>query len=137
VPDKSTWSLPVPRLLALLAALACGGPTVAPPEQPLVLCVVPLNVVVSGSTAPEYRWSPGCGATYLEVTTLDRQGVMWIVQGDPARVGPGVRYGVAAEGFASTYGPSPLTRGERYVVRVGIMIDENSFAIFGEREFTY
>jgi hypothetical protein len=99
--------------------------------------VVPLAVAVVGraGVGPEYRWSPGCAATYLEVATPDRRQVMWMLRGDPARVGPGVRYGVVPSGMVSDYGPDPLIGGARYLVRVGIMIDENSFAIFGEREF--
>jgi hypothetical protein len=99
--------------------------------------VVPLKVAVVAGSVPEYRWSPACVAEYLEVATPDRQRVLWILRGDPARVGPGVRYGEAAPGFVSDFGPLSLVRGERYVVRVGIMIDESSFAIFGEREFAY
>jgi hypothetical protein len=102
-----------------------------------VLCVVPLAVTVSDASAPAYRWAPACGATYLEVTSADRAAVLWIVRGDSGKIGPGIRYGEPPPGYTSRFGPLPLVRGTTYLVRVGIMIEEDSFAIFGEREFVY
>lgn len=121
----------------LLVLQSCGGATAPDPPGPLVLCVVPLTVTVSGANAPTYRWAPACGATYLEVTSPDRSQVLWIVRGDSGKIGPGVQYGQAPAGYTSRFGPLPLVRGTTYLVRVGIMIEEDSFAVFGEREFVY
>ncbi|MGQ0765651.1 MAG: hypothetical protein ACT4OZ_08295 [Gemmatimonadota bacterium] len=125
------------RFAALLLLPGCSDNRPSEPPAPLVLCVVPLTVSVTGSAAPVYRWAPPCGATYLEVTNPDRSQVLWIVQGDSGKIAPGVTYGVAPPAYTSRFGPLPLERGRSYMVRVGIMIEEDSFAIFGEREFTY
>lgn len=88
------------------------------------------------SRGPRFSWTPACGATYLEVTTPDRAQVFWAVQGDTGKVAPGVTYGVDPPAYRSTFGPFPLVPGSAYVVRVGIMVEEASFAIFGEQAFT-
>lgn len=129
------------RLSALAAGLlllqSCGGATAPDSPARLVLCVVPLAVTVNGANAPTYRWEPACGATYLEVTSPDRSQVLWIVRGDSGKIAPGIQYGLPPAGYTSRFGPLPLVRGTTYLVRVGIMIEEDSFAIFGERAFVY
>lgn len=94
-----------------------------------------MAVAADVTGGPRFTWTPRCGATYLEVTTANRQQVMWSVQGDTGRVAPGVVYGVVPPTYRSTFGPLALVRGMTYQVRVGIMVDENSFAIFGEHTF--
>ena len=121
--------------VSLLASSSCGRPS--EPPSGLTLCAVPLTVTVLGGETPTYRWAPRCGATYLEVTTENRQQVFWVVQGDTGKFGPGVRHGVAPPAFTSRLGPLPLARGGTYLVRVGIMVDENSFFTFGEGAFVY
>jgi hypothetical protein len=121
---------------ALLLLTAACRDSVTPPSG-LTLCAVPLTVTVTPDATPVFRWSPPCGATYLEVTTPNRQQVFWIVQGDTGKVAPGVRYGVAPPAYSSRLGPLPLTRGTSYLVRVGIMIEEDSFATLGEGAFVY
>jgi hypothetical protein len=101
----------------------------------LVICHQAMAVQVDLSRGPRFTWTPSCGATYLEVTTADRQQVMWIVQGDTGKVAPGVTYGVAPPAYESRFGPVPLVAGATYAIRVGIMVDENSFVIFGEQSF--
>lgn len=125
------------RRAALLALVAGCSEGTTPPPAGLTLCAVPLTVTVAAGDTPTFRWSPPCGATYLEVTTPNRQQVVWIVQGDTGKVAPGVRYGVAPPAYTSRLGPLPLVRGSAYLVRVGIMIDEDSFATFGEGAFVY
>lgn len=92
-------------------------------------------VQVDASRGPRFTWTPSCGATYLEVVSVTGQQVMWIVQGDTGKVGPGVTYGIAPPAYEARFGPVPLIAGSSYAVRVGIMVDENSFAIFGEQAF--
>lgn len=123
-------------LLAVAVALACSGDATDPPVAPgLVICHQPMTVQVDPSRGPRFSWTPGCGATYLEVTTADRTQVMWIVRGDTGKVAPGVTYGVAPPAYESRFGPVPLVPGRSYAARVGIMVDENSFVIFGEQDF--
>jgi hypothetical protein len=129
------WSAILLASVALLFA-ACSESTTS--AAPLVLCVVPLAVTVTElESTPRYRWAPACGATYLEVTSGDGGAVLWIVRGDSGKIAPGVRYGQVPQGYSSRLGPDPLVRGRSYRVRVGIMVEENSFAIFGEQEFVY
>jgi len=116
-------------------ATGCRDGTASPVG--LTLCAVPLTVTVTPGSVPVYRWTPACGATYLEVTTPNRQQVFWVVQGDTGKFGPGVRYGVVPPAYSSRLGPLPLTRGATYLVRVGIMIEEDSFATLGEGSFVY
>jgi hypothetical protein len=131
----------LPRLPALLMAWglaqACRQPADAgPPVVPgLVLCHQAIQVDVNVSQGPRFSWSPGCGATYLEVTSPDRSRVYWAVQGDTGKIAPGVTYGVNPPAFESRFGPFPLEVGTPYMVRVGIMVEEASFAIFGEQSF--
>lgn len=58
------------------------------------------------------------------------------MQGDTGRVAPGVTYGVAPGGYESRLGPFPLEPGRSYAVRVGVMVEEDSFFIMGEGVFT-
>jgi hypothetical protein len=120
-----------------LVMLACRDSSAPAPAPGLTLCAVPLTVSVTSGTTPVYRWTPPCGATYLEVTSPDRQHVFWIVRGDTGKFGPGVQYGVAPSAFTTRFGPLPLTVGASYLVRIGIMVDEDSFFTFGEGSFTY
>ncbi|MCC6317976.1 MAG: hypothetical protein IT361_09820 [Gemmatimonadaceae bacterium] len=101
-----------------------------------MICHQPLAVAVDVGRGPRFTWSPTCGATYLEVTTNDRRQVHWIVQGDTGKIAPDVTYGVAPPAYRSAFGPIALDAGAAYLVRVGVMVDENSFVIFGERAFT-
>ena len=130
--------------LALHMALGLGG-CVGPTEtkvllkSPLVICYQPL-VVTTELTAPGGRrisWSPSCGATYLEVTSADHRQVFWSVQGDTGRMAPGVTYGSAPGTYSSRFGPYPLEVGKSYAARVGVMVDEDSFYIFGEGVFVH
>lgn len=123
-------------LCAALGAAACRDAS-APRPTGLTLCAVPLDVQVTPGAVPTYRWTPPCGATYLEVTSPNRQQVFWIVRGDTGKFGPGVRHGIAPPAFATRFGPIPLTPGAQYLVRIGIMVDEDSFFTFGEGSFTY
>lgn len=120
---------------ALLAAAACRDPAAAP--NGLTLCAVPLTITVTSGATPVFRWNPRCGATYLEVTTPNRQQVFWVVQGDTGKFAPGVRLGEVPPAFTSRLGPLPLTRGVIYLVRVGIIIEGDSFATLGEGSFVY
>jgi len=97
-------------LSALAAdAAACAGPTSGPTPRPgLILCHEPLTVAVDVSRGPRFTWSPGCGATYMEVTSPDRQQVYWVVQGDTGKIAPGVVYGAAPPAYESRLGPFPL-----------------------------
>lgn len=126
-----------PFLLALvLTSVACGSPS-EPARPGLVLCEPPV-VVTTTATAqgPRFSWSPACGATYLEVTSLDHQQVYWIVQGDTGKIGPGVTYGVEPPAYGSRLGPNALEVGGRYAIRLGLMVEEESFFIVGEGAFT-
>ncbi len=123
-------------LCAVLGAAACKESS-APPPTGLTLCAVPLDVQVTTGSVPTYRWTPPCGATYLEVTSPNRQQVFWIVRGDTGKFGPGVRHGIAPPAFSTRFGPLPLTPGSQYLVRIGIMVDEDSFFTWGEGSFTY
>lgn len=123
-------------LCASISVSACRD-TADPPPVGLTLCAVPLAVQVTSGAQPTFRWTPPCGATYLEVTSPNRQQVFWIVRGDTGKIAPGVRYGIAPPAFASRFGPLPLTTGAQYLVRIGIMVDEDSFFTFGEESFTY
>ena len=124
---------------ALLAGVmvGCRDSSAPTPAPGLTLCAVPLTVSVTSGATPVYRWAPPCGATYLEVTSSNRQQVFWIVRGDTGKFGPGVQHGVAPPAFTTRFGPIPLTVGASYLVRVGIMVDEDSFFTFGEGSFTY
>lgn len=105
--------------------------------RPLTLCIPPLTVITEAtSSGPRFSWSPRCGATYIEVTSPDYQQVFWIVQGDTGKVAPGVTYGVNPPAYESRFGPHPLVPGTPYTVRVGAMVEENSFFIMGEGSFT-
>ncbi|MEP7382034.1 MAG: hypothetical protein ABI910_10130 [Gemmatimonadota bacterium] len=59
------------------------------------------------------------------------------MRGDTGKFGPMVRHGIAPPAFTSRFGPFPLTDGETYLVRIGIMVDEDFFFTFGEGPFTY
>lgn len=125
-------------LLGMLGgvAVACSGESAAAPIVPgLVICHQPMTVQVDVARGPRFAWTPGCGATYLEVTRADQPEVMWVVRGDTGKVAPGVTYGVAPPAYESRLGPLPLVPGVSYLIRVGIMVDEDSFAIFGEQGF--
>ena len=116
--------------------VACAKESTSAPIVPgLVICHQPMTVQVDVARGPRFAWTPSCGATYLEVTQSDQQQVMWIVRGDTGKVAPGVTYGVAPPAYESRLGPAPLVPGASYIIRVGIMVDENSFAIFGEQAF--
>jgi hypothetical protein len=94
-------------------------------------------VITVGKSLPQtFAWLPRCGATYLEVTSPDRQTVYWIVQADTGRFPPPVRFGITPEGMRSAFGPEPLLQGQAYLIRLGLIIDENSFAVIGEQTFT-
>lgn len=127
-------------LLALVGSLlviTCGdaaGPVARVPDR-LVTCTPPITVTVDAGAVPRIGWSPTCGATYLEVTSPDHQQVYWIIQGDTGKIAPGVLYGVDPPDYTSRFGPLPLERGAWYVVRVGVMVDENSYAEIGEGLF--
>lgn len=123
-------------LCFVLGAAGCKDAS-APHPAGLTLCAVPLDVQVTTGTVPTYRWTPPCGATYLEVTSSNRQQVFWIVRGDTGKFGPGVRHGIAPPAFTTRFGPLPLTPGDQYLVRIGIMVDEDSFFTWGEGSFTY
>lgn len=123
-------------LCATMAVAGCRDSS-APAPTGLTLCAVPLDVQVTPGVVPTYRWTPPCGATYLEVTSPNRQQVFWIVRGDTGKFGPGVRYGIAPPAYTSRFGPLPLSSGAQYLVRIGIMVDEDSFFTFGEGSFTY
>lgn len=94
-------------------------------------------MTVGKSLPPTFAWTPACGATYLEVTSPDRGTVYWIVKADTGRFPPPVRYGVVPDGMLQDYGPFPLTSGQMYLVRLGLLVDENSFATIGEQLFSY
>lgn len=101
-----------------------------------MLCTPPVQVSAdTRAAAPRFSWSPTCGATYLEVTSPDGQEVFWIVQGDTGKIAPGVTYGIAPPAYESRFGPVPLDPGRRYLVRIGLMVEENSFAVVGEQTF--
>jgi hypothetical protein len=120
-------------LAATASAVTCKSPfdpDITP--RPLILCGVPVVVSASGGVSPTFFWTPGCGATYFEVATADGKEVTWIVQGDTGKIAPGIVYGTAPPAFASRYGPFPLRAGASYRARVGTMIDEDSFAVWGE-----
>ncbi len=124
----------------LAVSVACEGATAPPRAQSprLVTCVAPVVLLterIGAGGEPRFNWSPPCGATYLEVSTPDHQTSFWIIQGDTGKIAPGVTYGVAPPDYSARYGPLPLVSGARYVVRLGVMIDENSYAVVGEGAF--
>lgn len=120
-------------LFGVLACTSASSPEIV--KRPLVLCGVQVAVSVTGGTTPTFSWTPGCGATYFEVVTADGREVTWIVQGDTGKIASGVLYGVAPAAYASRYGPVPLRVGTPYRARVGTMIDEDSFAVWGDGLF--
>lgn len=130
------WN-PALTLIAFLVASCRDSTAVVKVEEPLTLCIPPLTVTVEEtSSEPRLSWSPRCGATYLEVTSPDYQEVFWIVQGDSGKIAPGVRYGVNPPAYTSRFGPTPLLRGTQYTVRVGVMVEEDSYFVVGEGTFT-
>ena len=129
------WKLLVP--LGVAASAACADVTPPPVAKPrsLVTCVPPLDVRVDPLVGPRIAWSPSCGATYLEVSSPDNLETFWIVRGDTGKIAPGVTYGVAPPDYTSRFGPLPLVAGQWYSVRVGVMVDEDSYALVGEGVF--
>ncbi|MEP7347637.1 MAG: hypothetical protein ABI877_20370 [Gemmatimonadaceae bacterium] len=86
-------------VLAGAALLSCAS-TVDPPGS-LVPCSSPVALSVGKSLPLSFAWSPRCGATYLEVTSPDRQSVYWIVQADTGRFLSAVLFGMTPMGCAS------------------------------------
>ena len=123
-------------LAACTTVLSCTTSTDPTPARPLVLCSSQVAITVGKSLPQTVAWLPRCGATYLEVTSPDGQTVYWIVQSDTGRFPPPVRYGITPDGMRSAFGPVPLRQGQPYLVRLGLIIDENSFAVIGEQLFT-
>ncbi|MFN8571302.1 MAG: hypothetical protein U0132_04540 [Gemmatimonadaceae bacterium] len=122
--------------LGVLLLLACTD-SAAPTPKLLVLCSSQVQLTVGKRLPPTFAWTPACGATYLEVTSPDRGTVYWIVKADTGRFPPPVRYGVTPPGMVLDFGPMPLTNGQMYLVRLGLIVDENSFATIGEQLFAY
>lgn len=129
------WRSPIP--LAVVAAVACGDAMPPEPARPrsLVTCVPSLDVRVDTQGGPRISWSPACGATYLEVSSPDNLETYWIIRGDTGKIAPGVTYGVTPPDYNSRFGPVPLAVGQWYAVRVGVMVDEDSYALVGEGVF--
>ena len=94
-----------------------------------------MAVTADVSRGPQFRWTPACGATYMEVTSADKQQVLWAVRVDTGKIAPGVIYGSSPPASELLFGPLPLVAGTAYLARVGIRVQENSFAIFGEGAF--
>jgi hypothetical protein len=126
----------VPALLVMVVP-SCGdvATTVVERPRPLVTCIPPMDIAIDVAGGPRFTWRPACGATYLEVSSPDNLVTSWIVQGDTGKIGPGVVYGVDPPTYESRFGPLPLESGQWYVVRVGVMVDDNSYALVGERRF--
>lgn len=124
-------------VISLCAAIACAEATPPVPARSpaLVTCLPPLDVKVDTAGGPRISWSPACGATYLEVSSPDNLETFWIIRGDTGKIAPGVTYGVAPPDYASRFGPRALAAGEWYTVRVGVMVDEDSYALVGEGRF--
>ena len=123
--------------LSVLSVIACGEATTPAPAhpRPLVTCTAPLNVQVDSRAGPRITWSPACGATYLEVSSLDNRQTFWIIRGDTGKMASGVTYGVNPPDYAARVGPLPLEPGQWYGVRLGVMVDEESYALVGEGVF--
>lgn len=123
--------------LLTLSVAACGEATQPAPAhpKPLVTCTAPLDVQVDPRAGPRITWSPSCGATYLEVSSLDNRQTFWIIRGDTGKIASGVTYGVNPPDYAPRIGPLPLEPGQWYGVRLGIMVDEESYALVGEGVF--
>lgn len=116
---------------------SCADPSTTSPSRLLVLCSSQVQLGVGKSLPPTFAWTPTCGATYLEVTSPDRATVYWIVQADTGKFASPVVYGVTPPGMRSAFGPEALVKGSQYLVRLGLIIDENSFATIGESLFPY
>jgi hypothetical protein len=129
------WRFLVP--VGVAVGVACGEVTPPVPvrPRPLVTCTPPLNVQVDPRGGPRISWSPGCGATYLEVSSPDNLQTFWIIRGDTGKIAPGVTYGVDPPDYTTHFGPLPLEQGAWYAVRVGVMVDEDSYALVGEGVF--
>lgn len=122
-------------VLTSAALLSCASP-VEPPAL-LVHCSGQLAITVGKSLPQTFEWLPRCGATYLEVTSADGQAVYWIVQADTGRFPSPVRLGITPRGMRTVFGPEPFSSGGSYLVRVGLLVDENSFVVIGEQAFSY
>lgn len=131
-----------PTLLLRACAGAVGVATLATCDSPdapsnfLILCSSAVTISVSQRASPAFSWTPRCGATYLEVTSANRQVVYWIVKADTGRFPPPVSFGIAPPGMLTVFGPQPLPSGSPYLVRLGLLVDENSFVVIGEQPFT-
>jgi len=124
-------------LLAIAAALGCRNATESAQPPLLITCANQVTVAVTAGTVPSFSWSPRCGATYLEVTSPDGLNVYWVMRADTGRFAPPVRYAEVPPAMRNVFEPVALRSGMTYKVRLGLIVEEDSFALIGEKEFVY
>ncbi|NUO63491.1 MAG: hypothetical protein HOQ11_05350 [Gemmatimonadaceae bacterium] len=127
-------------MLAIALVLgACKSEVVFVPPPP---CGGPIEVMVSGTTTPEFSWIPACGITNLTVrhesATLEPDPWMWSFSvPESAPVGPALAYG-KAPGHATVYlAPKSLIAGEVYRVTVTYVVGGDVVSATGTKTFTW
>jgi hypothetical protein len=136
------------RLLVLVAAgtvAACGSST---PTSPVTLsgCTGAVTVTVTDGLTPTFSWTPACLAHFIDIQPTDplppgtvAGSPVWFVLakgGAGNTLLPGLHYGqVPAEGDNATPA-TPLSKGQRYIVRVWRSVPASDAVIAGQATFT-
>jgi len=126
-----------PKRLRLLFALvlltlgACDSST----EPTDCLTEVDAEVVVTNDEAPLFRWSPGCRVQTLQVSSADRDQILWVVRSDEG-IGSGVRYGTVPAGATQAFPPGALVAGEDYYLTITSVIGGDAVFTHDEVLFT-
>jgi len=118
-------------VLALLAFGACSSST----EPTDCVSEVDAEVIVTNDEAPLFRWSPGCRVQTLQVSSADRDQVLWVVRSD-AGIGSGVRYGTIPAGATQAFPPGALVVGEDYYLTITTVIGGDAIFTHDEVLFT-
>ena len=127
----------LPKQLRLLCVLffptlgACDGST----EPTDCLTEVDAEVVVTNDQAPLFRWSPGCRVETLQVSSADRDQVLWVVRSDMG-IGSGVRYGTLPADASQAFPPGALVAGEDYLLTLTSIVGGDAIFTHDEVLFT-
>ena len=123
--------------LVMLVAGCEGATTVVAP------CSQNVDVFVGGGSAPLFAWSPACGISELDVSTVPATGggqpvSVWsfhVPENQP--VGPFIRYGIAPSHAVVSIQPQALEAGTTYRVQVFQTVGGDVLTSSGEATFKF
>jgi len=134
---KKSSALVVLCSLVTLVAGCEGVSTVIAP------CSQNVEVSVGGGSVPIFLWTPACGMSQIDVSTVPATGggqpvFVWsfhVPENEP--VGPLVQYGKAPDRATVSVQPQPLVPGATYRVQVWQTVGGDVLTGSGEATFTH